>query len=228
MSPRHRLHLLTRSRMLLLVLAAAAVVFLFASVFAAQLGRQEARDQTGAVEQQRDATAAQARSLAAQIRTECREGDLVGPVCQQADEVAAEPIPGPEGPRGRQGESGPVGPPGPAGPEGPVGQVGPPGPSGPPGPGGVDGSDGSDGVDGASGPRGPAGERGQAGPPGADGENGTDGRDGSPAASYTMTFSDGSTQTCTRSGGTDMAPTYTCAAPVPAPDEDEDEPPGSP
>lgn len=101
--PRHRLRHLTRSHLLIIGVAAIAVLFLLGSVFVAQLGRQEARDQTGAVEQQRDATAAQAQSLAEQIKAACRDGSLAGPICTQAAQVAAEPIPGPQGPRGEPG-----------------------------------------------------------------------------------------------------------------------------
>lgn len=46
-----------------------------------------------------------------------------------------------------------------------------------------------------------------AGPPGADG---ADGRDGSPAATMTITLSNGSVVVCPRTGGDDASPAYTC------------------
>lgn len=141
-------------------------------------------------EQELSATATQAQSLAEQIRGECDAGRLSGPVCGTAAQVVADPIPGPQG---AAGEQGPVGPPGPPGADGT------PGPAGPAGEDGMDGADGRDGADGAPGPA---------------------GRDGSPAAGWTATFPDGSTQTCTRSGGPDTAPTYRCAPVQPPPDED--------
>ena len=64
----------------------------------AQSETASAQSQTAVVEQQRDATAAQASLLAEQIKAACRDADLAGPVCQQADQVAAEPVPGPQGP----------------------------------------------------------------------------------------------------------------------------------
>lgn len=223
---RHRLRKLSapRSRMLLLVAAAAAVLFLAGSVLAAQLGRDAAQTQTGVVEQQRDATAAQAASLAEQIKAACAAGELAGAVCQQAEQVAAEPVVGPVGPQGIPGASGvpgPVGPAGPMGPQGPAGPQGPVGPTGAPGPGGADGTDGNDGQDGTDGAPGEPGQPGEPGAPGQEGPRGSDGQDGSPATSYTMTFPGGSTQTCTRTGGPDTAPTYTCSAVVPAPEGED-------
>lgn len=107
---RHRLHGLPRSRILLVVTAALLVIFLAGSVLWAQRGQQQAQDLTGVVAQerdtaatQRDATAARAASLAEQIKAACREGTLQGPVCEQAEEVAASPVPpvpGPIGPAG--------------------------------------------------------------------------------------------------------------------------------
>lgn len=101
MSPaRHKLRTLTRSQILVLAGVAAAMLFLVGSVLWAQFGQQQAVDQTGVVEQQRDAvteqrdaTAAQAQSLAAQIRAACTSGDLGGPVCEQAAAVAETPVP---------------------------------------------------------------------------------------------------------------------------------------
>jgi hypothetical protein len=79
-------------------------------------------------------------------------------------------------------------------------------------------------------PRGPEGEPGRppteeeiraavaaelaANPPprGPEGPRGPAGEDGAPPASYTETYSDGSTKACERAGGPDTAPTYTCGA----------------
>lgn len=214
---RHRLRKLTapRSRLLFVLIAAAAVLFLVGSVIIAQLGRDAAQTETGVVEQQRDGAAAQAASLASQIQAECAQGVLTGPVCEQAERVAAEPIPGPAGPRGdpgAQGGLGPTGPAGPTGPQGPAGPTGPQGPAGPagePGPGGVDGTDGQNGSDGTPGQDGQPGAPGDTGPPGPAGPPGT------PPDSYTMRFPDNTTQTCTRDAGSPAtAPTYTCTAPV--------------
>lgn len=233
---RHRLRMpkALRSRALMLAVAAAAVLFLVGSVLAAHLDRDTAQTQTGVVEGERDATAAQAVEAANPVLELCDDQSVVGEAlradlrnpCGLAQQVKADPIPGPAGPRGdtgtpgtagEPGALGPMGPQGPAGPQGPQGPEGPAGPAGPTGsqgPGGVDGTDGTDGVDGSD------GAPGQAGPPGSAGSDGADGRDGSPAASYTMTFPDGSTQTCTRDGGPDTAPTYQCTQPS-RPTDDE-------
>lgn len=93
---RLRLSRSTRSHSMLIAVAALAVAFLMVSIVSAQVGRQD-------TEQQRDATAAQAKTLADQIKTECGSGRLTGPVCATAYEVARDPIPGPEGPRGPAG-----------------------------------------------------------------------------------------------------------------------------
>lgn len=195
--PRHRLRKL-RSRTIAIIAAWAAVLFLVGSVLYAQLGRDTAKSET-------QATAAQAQDLAAQIQAACKNQSLAGPVCERAAQVAAQPIPGPVGP---QGDTGPQGPAGPVGPQGPTGAPGPDGPAGPAGAAGINGADGAGGS---------PGQNGQPGEPGPQGPVGPTGHDGSPAASYTLTFPDGSTQTCTRSGGPDTAPEYLCAAPVPAP-----------
>lgn len=76
------------------------------------------------------------------------------------------------------------------------------------------GSAGTPGQQGAAGAPGPAGP---AGAPGASGAAGPAGANGSPATSYTNNFSDGSTQTCTRSGGPDTAPVYSCEPVQPPP-----------
>lgn len=187
---------------LLLGAVGAALLFLVGSVLFAQFGRDTAEVQTRVVEgerdvvtDQRDATAAQAAKLAEQIRAACAVGALSGPVCSEADRVAADPIPGPRGPVGDPGIPGIPGIPGPAG---------PPGRDGAPGVDGVDGEQGPTGQDGADGADGAPGED------GADGAPGAPGRDGSPAAGWTETYPDGSTRTCTRDGGTDTAPTYRC------------------
>ena len=232
MSARHRLRW-PRSRVLMLAAAAVAVAFLAGSVLWAQLGQQEAEDQTGVVEQQRDATAAQAQNLAAQIQAACASGELSGVVCAQAERVAAEPIPGPAGPQGDPGVPGVPGVPGLAGPPGPIGLPGLTGPSGEPGapgepgqdgaPGapGEPGEDGTDGAPGEPGPPGPRGETGPAGPVGPPGEDGADGAPGDPGPqgesgppgdppdSFTLELSPEQTLTCDRGGGDAL--TYTCS-----------------
>lgn len=186
-----------RSRTLVITVAVIAILFLAGSVIWAQLSQR--------------ATGAQAQSIAEQVKEECRRGTLPRPLCEQADVVAADPIPGPAGPRGETGDPGPIGPVGPVGPTGAPGAPGETGPAGATGPIGPDGAPGPPGTDGAPGPAGPSGEPGPAGPVGPAGAN------GSPAASYTLIFPDNTTSTCIRSGGTDLDPTYQCSAPVPGP-----------
>jgi hypothetical protein len=74
-------------------IAVGLVVFLAGSVLWARVAQQQAQNETGAVEQQRDQTAAQAASLAEQITAACSSGELTGPVCQQAEQVAQTPVP---------------------------------------------------------------------------------------------------------------------------------------
>jgi hypothetical protein len=100
-TPRHRLRLITRNRMLLLALAAVAVLFIVGSVLWAQAGQQAAQQQTGVVEQQRDSAVAEKVSLAEQIKAACAAGDLRGPICDQAADVAATPVPSATGAAGR-------------------------------------------------------------------------------------------------------------------------------
>ena len=233
---RHRLNF-PRSRIMLLVVAAGAVLVLVISVFAAQMNQQSAEDQTAAVEGQRDATAAQAQDFAAKIQAACAAGELSGPVCAQAAQVAAEPIPGPAGPQGNPGAQGPTGPSGSPGEVGPSGLAGPPGPAGPtgePGRDGVPGEPGEDGADGAPGepgppgprgepgPAGPQGPAGQAGADGAPGEPGPPGPRGEPPESFTLELPKGPTWTCDLDpGSSDTAPTYTCSGPPLTEEPDE-------
>lgn len=194
------------------------VVALLLGQGAADTEDQNATLTTGnaVLEQQRNATADQATTLADQVATACAAGgdaraelDRVG-ACQQAEQVQAAPIVGPQGPAGPAGPAvvgprGPQGIPGPPGPPGAPGGVGAPGSdgangsTGPVGPGGSDGDDGSDGVAGSAGPPGPVGPQGAAGPRGA------------PAADFVFTDSAGVTQRCTRTPGSpDDAPRYSC------------------
>lgn len=78
---------------------------------------------------------------------------------------------------------------------------------------GTNGQDGQSGKDGVDGRDGANGKDGQDGKPGIDGTNGADGQ---PPSSWTTTYPDGSTQTCTRDSNFDpSAPTYTCAVQSP-------------
>ncbi|HYH26980.1 MAG TPA: hypothetical protein VD834_16665, partial [Blastococcus sp.] len=104
---KHRLQMLSRSRVLVLAAAALMVAFLVVSVLWAQRGEQQAQTQTGVVAQERDATAAQAQSLAEQIKAACSAAALSGPVCEQAAAVAATPVPPVPGPQGPAGDPGP-------------------------------------------------------------------------------------------------------------------------
>lgn len=193
----------------MLVLVIVAVLFLAGSVVLSQLGKATAQTQTQVATDQRDAAGAQAATLASQILAACRSGDLPASMCAQAAQVAAQPIPGEVGPRG---ETGAAGQPGVAGPVGPTGPGGPAGTTGEPGPAGAAGAQGQNGTDGQSGADGQNGAQGPQGPPGINGH------DGSPAQSYTSTFPDGSTQSCTRDGGADTSPNYTCGEVTPPPD----------
>lgn len=151
-----------------------------------------------------DETAAQAKSLAEQIRDECAAGRLTGPVCVEAADVAATPVPTPVRPvDGRDGVNGR---------DGVDGQT-PPCLStaeqckGPPGAAGQAGADGQPGQNGAD------------GRPGADGQPGAPGPTGPPPAGFTIVEDTGTTKRCTRDPGSpDAAATYTCTAAGPPPD----------
>lgn len=143
-----------------------------------------------AVRQQNDALSA---ALDAQRKQAVDAG--LDPVAPPAEDVrdAGEPgIPGRPGARGRDGADGSDGQPGSPGSPGPAGGSGQPGSPGTPGQPGDSGQDGG------------AGEQGPAGPPGPAGQ------DGAPPASWTYRDQLGFPHTCTRSGGPDTAPTYTC------------------
>lgn len=226
---KHRLRRLKmpRSRTLVIAVAVIGVLFLVGSVLYAQFGRDTAQTQTAVAEGQRDATAAQAEKAADPVLELCREQSAVGAAlranprdpCGLAQQVKTDPIAGPAGPQGDTGSAGAIGPAGPMGPTGPAGPQGPAGPAGPAGPQGDTGPSGTDGADGSDGTNGTNGTDGATGPPGPTGPQGPAGRDGSPAESSTFTYPDGTTQTCTRSGGSDTAPTYSCTTSMPTPVE---------
>lgn len=221
---RHRLRKLKmpRSRTLMIAVAVVGVLFLVGSVLYFQFSRDTAQTQTAVAEGQRDATADRAEKAADPVLELCREQSAVGAAlranpgnpCGLAQQVKTDPIAGPAGPRGDTGSTGAIGPAGPMGPMGPAGPQGPAGPAGPQGDAGPAGSDGADGSDGTNGTN---GSDGATGPPGPTGPQGPAGRDGSPAESSTFTYPDGTTQTCTRSGGSDTAPTYSCTTSMPTP-----------
>lgn len=172
----------------------------------------DAQQQTEIVTEQRDATAERAQTLADQIRAACDTGELTGPACLTAEEVAAEPIVGPQGEPGTPGEIGPRGPQGPMGPvglkgdTGPIGPAGPQGDTGPQGPQGIEGDDGTS-ITGDQGPAGPAG------PAGTEGPAGDQGPQGEPPSSWRWTDSFGVVYTCVRDeGSSDSEPTYTCTS----------------
>lgn len=223
---KHRLRKLKmpRSRTLVITVAVIGVLFLVGSFLYVQFGRDTAQTQTAVAEGQRDATADRAEKAADPVLELCREQSAVGAAlranpgnpCGLAQQVKTDPIAGPAGPQGLTGSAGAIGPAGPMGPMGPAGPQGPAGPAGPQGETGPAGSDGADGGDGTDGTNGSDGATGPAGPAGPQGPAG---RDGSPAESSTFTYPDGSTQTCTRSGGSDTAPTYSCTTSMPTPVE---------
>lgn len=208
MTRQHRLRpwwrTIPRTRLLLAVGVLAAVLFLVGSAVWRQLGQDAAETQT-------QAAGEKVTTLGQQILAECAVGSIPKALCDAGAEAVADPIPGPAGPQGDTGAAGAQGIPGP---QGPIGPIGPSGPAGPAGPAGVAGQPGADGVDGADGG---TGQSGDPGPTGPQGPVGPAGQDAQPAATYILTFPDDSTQTCTRSGGTDTSPEYLCAAPVPGP-----------
>jgi hypothetical protein len=199
----------------------------------ATLGAGDAEEQRDINAVQRDAAADQAQGLAERVVAACATGgeaaeqlQQVG-VCREAEQVRADPVPGPAGPAGDPGDPGDPGAPGPEGPQGaagtpgsdstvpgPQGPQGESGAAGPPGRDGVDGVNGRDGAPGAAGPAGPAGEPGLAGPAGPAGEPGPQGEPGlagTPPAAYRMTL-EGVEYLCTREGGSDSSPTYSCSS----------------
>jgi hypothetical protein len=180
-------------RILLLGAGALLCMAAFAALMFARTAELSGRvDQLGA---QADHNAAVAQTLAQQVR------GLGG------TPSVLPPTPGERGPAG------------PAGVPGLMGPLGPPGPSGPPGatgPAGVPGLNGRDGQDGAAGPSGDPGVSGQPGPTGPAGPSGAPGAPGQPPDGWTATWSDGSTETCTRASTWDPAhPTYTCSRSAP-------------
>lgn len=151
---------------------------------------------------ERNATAVRGLSLAEQVQQTCRANSIaaveLGSACESAEQVVADPIPGPTGRPGLRGVQGIPGLTGLRGEVGPRGPVGPPGAAIP----GEDGADGSPGVDGKDGTDGTDGK---------DGTDGTDGAPGEPPAGWITTRADGSTETCTRAVDFNPAtPRYTC------------------
>jgi len=146
----------------------------------------------------------QASTLAEQVKTECDRGRLVGPICAQAIQVAANPLPGPQGDPGRTGD------------RGSTGAAGTPGKDGAAGRDGVNGKDGVAGKDGADGRNGLPGKDGT---DGAAGKDGADGKDGAPPSGWSTTHSDGSVETCVRDADSPAAtPTYSCTTSEPPSD----------
>lgn len=106
---RHRLRLVPRSRLLLLGLAVSAVLFIVGSVVVAKINQNTAETATAVVEDQRDATAAQARQAIDPVLQLCAQNDEVARAlhdrgaCDLAERVEAEPIPGIQGLPGEPG-----------------------------------------------------------------------------------------------------------------------------
>jgi hypothetical protein len=218
------------------VAALAATVAITSGLIAAGVSLEVTHAQTAASDarQQASGAVAQAQAVAGPVVDACRSDPAsaatLGLDCKQAQQVLATPIPGPAGPVGATGARGDVGAPGPAGSvlpplpplaplpplppltgaQGDRGATGPAGPIGPqptpvPGPPGAAGAPGADGAPGAAGPSGPAGPTATPVP----GPSGSPGPPGAPVASFTYADTTGTT-TCTRAGGTDTAPSYTC------------------
>lgn len=243
-----------RAKMLIAVFVA-ALLYLVGSVAYSNFGKDtataekdQATGQLGVTIDQRDDEALKRRQLARDFKAACDAKDLVSPACDQAAEAAQAPLPGPIGQPGQPGtpgepgtpgspgtpgepgtagQSGTPGQPGEPGRPGEPGSIGQPGQPGQPGSPGQPGAAGEPGQPGVVGPQGPAGPAGQDGAPGQNGTNGVDGqpgRDGSPAGSMTLTLN-GSQYSCTRSGGSDTAPDYTCSGGSSGPPETTTEPP---
>ena len=207
---------------------------------------QDQAEQLPVVTSQRDAAADQAQGLAERVVAACAAGGeaaeqlrQVG-VCQEAEQVRADPVPGPPGPAGEPGDPGTPGAAGPPGPQGSAGAPGadstvpgpqgPQGPTGAAGPAGRNGADGLNGRDGAPGPTGPAGPPGPQGEPGPAGPQGEPGTAGPPPGAYRMTLQ-GVDYLCTREGGSDSSPTYSCSSesssePTTEPPDDVESEPG--
>lgn len=163
------------------------------------------------VEAERDAAVGQSVDLAAQVQQACATGALTGPLCQRADEVVAEPIPGTPGTPGEDGAPGQPGTPG---------TDGTPGEDGTPGTPGTPGEDGQPGTPGIPGTPGVDGRDGVDGQDGRDGRDGVDGQPGRPPAGFSFVDGAGTSQSCVRDPGSpDEAATYTCTAVASSPDE---------
>lgn len=100
--PRHRLRRLNLKTVTLVTALLVAALVAWASI-----GIYQTVTTQRTTEVQRDGAAAQAVSLAEQIKQACASGDLAGAVCQQAVEVAADPVPVEPPPQGAEGPRGP-------------------------------------------------------------------------------------------------------------------------
>jgi hypothetical protein len=154
------------------------------------------------VQQQQAATAAQ--QLAQQVRG-LGATPVVQPPPGAPGQQGAQGIAGQPGVTGQVGIPGSPGTNGASGEKGDKGDPGSPGSTGPSGPPGIAGEPGANGLNGSDGDPGAAGAQGEKGDPGASGA------DGQPPAGWTATYSDGSSETCTRADSFDAAsPQYTC------------------
>ena len=131
----------------------------------------------------------------------------VADLANQVRSMGGHPVVEPSELPGPVGASGPAGPAGATGATGATGDTGPRGPRGYPGPTGPVGPMGPAGATGAKGETGPKGEPGQDGKDGADGKDGQDGRgiasvscDGPALTTFTITYTDGTTQTVSCGG----------------------------
>lgn len=248
---------LPRRTRLLIAAFVLALLYLVGSVAYSNFGektataqKDQATGQLGVTIDQRDTEATERRKLAQDVQAACDAKDLTGPVCEKADQAAAAPLPGPIGQPGQPGAPGTPGQPGVSGVPGAPGQAGTPGepgipgqsgpPGGPgqpgtpgnagqpgaPGTAGQPGAPGQSGEAGQPGPQGPAGPQGEPGPAGQNGTNGQDGAPGPAPGSITLTLN-GSQYSCSRSGGPDSAPDYSCSGGSTGPPETTTETPSS-
>ncbi|MGW1676044.1 hypothetical protein [Saccharopolyspora sp. NPDC002376] len=177
-------------------ITAAAVVLLGYSALQMYSSVAELRGQLAEVDAEAGANAEAAQALAAQVRELGQVPRVEPPAAGQRGER------GLQGLTGQRGEQGIPGIPG---------QPGRDGQQGVPGQSGRDGEPGAAGAQGEQGLPGQNGKDGKDGQDGADGKDGVDGKDGAPPATWSWTDpKSGTTYSCSRSGGSDDAPAYSC------------------
>lgn len=103
---RHRIKVLLAVGVLGLGFLAGSVVQSYARQDTLIDHNRTVRQQRDAANEQRDAQATRAHNLATGIQQACAQKALNGPVCDQADQAAREPVQGPRGDQGFPGTNG--------------------------------------------------------------------------------------------------------------------------